>query len=80
MTLDPAYAAAERTAAAQHLIARAQAEIVDLVTVSALDLCVLDGPRQPLFEERVAHAWVKLGERQEKLWKRSPRACSSEGS
>ena len=64
MTLDPAYAAAERTAAAQRLIARAQAEIVDLVTVSALDLCVLDGPRQPLFEERVAHAWVKLGERQ----------------
>lgn len=64
MTLDPAIAAAERTDAARHLITRAQAEMVDLVTVSALDLCVLDGPRQPLFEERVAHAWVKLGERE----------------
>ena len=34
MTLDPAYAAAERTAAAQHLIARAQAEIIARWTIS----------------------------------------------
>jgi hypothetical protein len=64
MMLNPAVAAAERTAAARHLIAQAQADLVDLVTLSALDLCVLDLPGQPLFEERVAHAWTKLGDRQ----------------
>jgi hypothetical protein len=63
MMLNPAIAAAERSETARHLIAQAQAETVDLVTLSALELCVLDGPRQPLFEERVAHAWLQLGER-----------------
>ena len=64
MMLNPAIAAAERTETARHLIAQAQMEMVDLVALSALDLCVLDGPRQPLFEERVAHAWIQLGNRQ----------------
>jgi hypothetical protein len=63
MMLDRAIAAAERTEAARSLIAQAQAGTVDLVALSALELCVLDGPRQPLFEERVAHAWMQLGDR-----------------
>jgi hypothetical protein len=40
--------------------------VVELVTVSALELCVLGGPRQPLFEEPVAHAWLQLGNRRRK--------------
>ena len=64
MTLDSAIAAAERTATARHLIAQAQVEVVDLVIVSALDLCVLDGPRQPVIEERVAQAWQRMTGRQ----------------
>jgi hypothetical protein len=63
MTLDPAIAAAERTEAARDLIARARTETVHLVTVSALDLCTLDGPRQPLFDERVTHAWLQVADR-----------------
>jgi hypothetical protein len=63
MMLDHAIAAAERTEAARSLIAQAQTETVDLVSLSALELCVLDGPRQPLFEERVARAWMQLAER-----------------
>ncbi len=47
MTLDPAIAAAERTAAVQHLFEQAQAGFVGLVTLSALELCVLDGPGTP---------------------------------
>ena len=66
MTLDTAIAAAERTEAARHLIDQAQADVVDLVTVSALELCVLGGPRHPLFEEPVASAWMQMGERQRK--------------
>jgi hypothetical protein len=64
MTLDSAIAAAERTETARHLIAQAQTENVDLVIVSALDLCVFDGPRQPVFEERVAQAWLRMPGRQ----------------
>src|ERR1700722_9817076 len=64
MMWDPAIAAAERTEAARHLIAQARVDVVDLVTLSALELCVLGGLRQPLFEERVARAWTQLGERQ----------------
>ena len=67
MTLDSAIAAAGRTEIARQLIARARAETVDLVTVSALDLCALDGPRQPLFDERVAQAWSRLGNRRQRL-------------
>jgi hypothetical protein len=63
MMLNPAIAAAERTETARSLIAQAQVEIVDLVTVSALELCVLDGPGQPVFEERVAQAWMQVTDR-----------------
>jgi hypothetical protein len=63
MMLDPAVAAAERTEHARDLIARAQLDAVDLVIVSALDLCVLDVPSQPLFDERVVGAWMQLGDR-----------------
>ena len=63
MMLDRAIAAAERTEAARRLIARSQVEIVDLVVLSAFDLCTLDGPRQPMFEERITHAWMRLGDR-----------------
>jgi hypothetical protein len=63
MMLDDAIAAAERTEAARSLIAQSQAETVDLVVLSALELCVLDGPRQPLFDERVAQAWMRLADR-----------------
>ena len=67
MTLDSAIAAAERTETARQLIARAQEETVELVTVSALELCVLDGPRQPLLDERVVQAWSRLGNRRQRL-------------
>jgi hypothetical protein len=63
MTLDIDIAVAERTEAARQLIDQAQAEAVDLVTVSALELCVLGGPAHPLFEEPVARAWAQLGGR-----------------
>lgn len=63
MTLDYAIAAAERTEAARDLIVQAQVDVVDLVIVSALDLCVLDGPRHPVFEERVAQAWLRVTDR-----------------
>src|ERR1017187_1863706 len=66
MDLDMAVAAAERTEAARHLIDRAQADVVDLVVVSAIHLCVLGGPRHPLFDESVSRAWMKLGNRQRK--------------
>jgi hypothetical protein len=63
MMLDHAIAAAERTEAARYLIAQGQVETVDLVTLSALELCVLGGAQHPLFEESVARAWIQLGER-----------------
>lgn len=63
MMPDPSVAAAERTETARRLIARAQADVVDLVTLSALELCVLDGPRQPVFEQRVAQAWTRVTDR-----------------
>jgi hypothetical protein len=63
MLLDPAITAAERTEAARHLIAQAQTDAVDLVAVSALELCVLDGPQHPLFEEQVTRTWLQLGDR-----------------
>jgi len=62
MTLDAAAAAAERTEVAVQLIEQAQhSDSVELVTVSALELCALGGPRHPLFEEPVARAWDQLG-------------------
>ncbi len=49
------------------LIEQAQhSDFVELVTVSALELCVLGGPRHPLFEEAVAHAWLQLGNHRRK--------------
>jgi hypothetical protein len=66
MDLDMAVAAAERTEGARQLIDQAQADVVDLVVVSAVHLCVLGGPRHPLFEESVSRAWMKLGNRQRK--------------
>lgn len=63
MMPDPSIAAAERTETARHLIAQAQVDVVDLVTLSALELCVLDGPRQPVFEQRVAQAWTRVTDR-----------------
>ena len=61
MTLDLDIAAGERTEAARHLIDRAQDGLVDLVIVTALELCSLGGPAHPLFDEMPAHAWTRLG-------------------
>jgi len=59
--------AVERTDAAQRLIEQAQdTELVDLVVLSALELCVLGGPKHPLFEEAAAQAWLKLRDRRRK--------------
>jgi hypothetical protein len=67
MVPDSAVAAAERTEAARQLIGQVQdTGIVELVTVSALELCVLGGPKHPLFEEPVARAWEQLGNRRRK--------------
>jgi hypothetical protein len=65
LDIDTALTAAERTEAARQLIGRARdGELVDLAVVSALDLCVLGGPRHPLFDEDVARAWLRMGDRQ----------------
>jgi hypothetical protein len=62
MTQDAAAASAERTEAASLLIEQAgRSDFVELVTLSALELCVLGGPKHPLFEEPVARAWLQLG-------------------
>src|SRR5579875_1306236 len=66
MVPDSAIAAAERTEAARHLIDQAQTDFVDLTTVTGLELCVLGGPRHPLFEEAVARAWMEMANRQRK--------------
>jgi hypothetical protein len=67
MTSDAAAAATGRTEAAATLIEQAQhSDFVELVTVSALELCVLGGPKHPLFEEPVAHAWLQLGNHRRK--------------
>jgi hypothetical protein len=67
MTPDIAATAVERTEAAQRLIDQAQdAEFVELVTISALELCVLGGPKHPRFDEAVARAWDQLGNRRRK--------------
>lgn len=64
MTLDTDIAAHERTQAARHLIDRAQDGLVDLVIVTALELCSLGGPAPPLFDQMPARAWTRLGRRQ----------------
>jgi hypothetical protein len=71
MMPDIAATAAERTEAARRLIDEAQAApYVELVTVSALELCVLGGPKHALAEEPVTQAWLQLGDRRrEKVMK-----------
>ena len=64
MTLDMDIAAAERTDAARNLIDQAQDGLVDLVILTALELCALGGPAHPLFDEILARAWTRLGRRQ----------------
>jgi hypothetical protein len=64
MTLDMDIAAAERTEAARNLIDQAQDGPVDLVIVTALELCALGGPAHPLSDEILARAWARLGRRQ----------------
>jgi hypothetical protein len=64
MTLDMDIAAGERTEAVRNLMDRAQAGPVDLVIVTALELCSLGGPAHPLFDETPARAWTRLGQRQ----------------
>jgi hypothetical protein len=67
MTPDAAAAAVERTEAAIRLIEQARhSDFVELVTVSALELCVLGGPGHPLFEEPVANAWLQMGNHRRK--------------
>ena len=71
MMPDIATTPAERTEAAQRLIDEAQAApYVELVTVSALELCVLGGPKQALADEAVTRAWLELKDRRrEKMMK-----------
>ena len=66
MTLDLDLAAAERTEAARNLIDQAQDHIVDLIILTALELCALGGPAHPLFDEILARAWTRLGRWQRK--------------
>jgi hypothetical protein len=61
MTLDMDIAAGERTEAARNLIDQAQDGPVELVTVTALELCSLGGPAPPRFDEMPARAWTRLG-------------------
>jgi hypothetical protein len=71
MLPDIAATADERSREAQGLIDDAQgAPFVELVTLSALDLCTLGGPRYALFEEPVAQAWLQLdAKRRSKIMK-----------
>src|SRR5579863_467831 len=64
MRLDIDIAAGGRTAAARNLIGRAQDGLVDLVMVTALELCSLGGPAHPLFDEIPVRAWTRLGQEQ----------------
>lgn len=49
-----------RTEEARRLIDQSASESVELVTVSGLELCALDGPRHLLFDEQVTTAWGAL--------------------
>jgi hypothetical protein len=59
-------AATVRSAEARELIGRAQAEDVLLTFLTAMDLCVLGGPRQVLFDEAPAKAWAGMRRRARK--------------
>lgn len=52
--------AAARGDEARRLIDESTRALVELVTVSAVELCALDGPRHLLFDEQVATAWGSL--------------------
>jgi hypothetical protein len=67
MELDVDLAAAERTEAARQLIETAQSDgIVSLGVLGGMDLCILGGPKHPMFPEAVAKAWLNLGDRARK--------------
>lgn len=67
MELDIDLAAAERTEAARQLIETAQSDgIVSLGVLGGMDLCILGGPKHPVFPETVAKAWLNLGDRARK--------------
>jgi hypothetical protein len=59
-------AAAVRSAQARELIEQAQSEDVLLTLLTAMDLCVLGGPRQVLFDEAPAKAWAGMRRRARK--------------
>lgn len=61
MTLAIDIAAGGPTQAARKLIDRAQDGLVELVIVTALELCSLGSAAHPLFDETPARAWARLG-------------------
>ncbi len=62
----------ERTEEAQRLFDRAaDGETVELAALSALELCVLGGPKHVLCEDVVARAWTDLGRRRREKAKKS---------
>lgn len=65
MIPDIAATPAERTEAARQLFAQAgSTDFAELVTLYAMELCVLGGPRHAVFDEEVTSAWLQLRERQ----------------
>ncbi len=65
MLPDLATTAVERSEAAELLFEQANnSGFVELTTLSALELCVLGGPKHAVFEDAVAHAWLQMGDRQ----------------
>ena len=62
MELDIDLAAAERTEATRRLIATAQSDgMIPLGVLGGMDLCILGGPKHPMFPEAVTNAWLNLG-------------------
>lgn len=52
-----------RTQAARQLFDQAQNETVELVVLTAMELCTLGAPKQVLFDEAVTRAWLDLAKR-----------------
>lgn len=64
MPADADAAAAARTAAARQLLDRlGDKGFADLTVLAGADLCVLGGPKHPLFWEPLARAWLEQGPR-----------------
>lgn len=64
MLPDIATSAVERSETAERLFDQANnSDLVELVTVSAIELCVLGGPKHAVFEEVVTRAWLQMGDR-----------------